>query len=501
MTKSFFRALAVLFAISAAAFSVSAEERLALIIAQSNYDTSLGRLDSTFKDADILGEALRETGFEVTDRRDLDKDQIRREVLSFAGRLEDAGSDAVGVLYFTGHGAAISDDSDNFLIPVGAYIERANDLVTEAYKLGDAIERLERTGAAHVFVIVDACRNVPFAASNKSAHKGFSVQQAKAGMLIAYATAPGTTAAADNLYSTALAKAVRTPGIEALPMFKSVRIAVLKATGGSQFPWTREAMTGDFYFTLAAPAEEAPTEEESAAIILAEAPPIDLPPPGPARGSKAPAAGVVNGYSVTEVIVPDWEQPGRDAIRFTLLPNGQWEEIGMRSDLGSFIFDESARDEWSVYLADPTRDVWLQLDVARNQIFYRDPSLEAPRWQYNISRANADPVEGRVAKNPSRLRRTDVDLNLDNPGWTTRNVTAIGGASFRTGDGVTWTEYRDDGTPAFTFRELQRDDWSVYLFDESRNVYLQIDLYKREVLYRPGDQSELAPIMQVDIWD
>ncbi len=42
-----------------------------------------------------------------------------------------------------------------------------------------------------------------------------------------------------------------------------------------------------------------------------------------------------------------------------------------------------------------------------------------------------------------------------------------------------WKEYAKDGT--FSFDETQRDEWSVYLIDRSRNVSVQLDLWKKEI--------------------
>lgn len=46
-----------------------------------------------------------------------------------------------------------------------------------------------------------------------------------------------------------------------------------------------------------------------------------------------------------------------------------------------------------------------------------------------------------------------------------------------------WVERNLLGTTSFTFNEISRDDWSVYLQDPSRNVALQIDLYTSKVMY------------------
>jgi hypothetical protein len=60
-----------------------------------------------------------------------------------------------------------------------------------------------------------------------------------------------------------------------------------------------------------------------------------------------------------------------------------------------------------------------------------------------------------------------------------------------------WQEINAVGT-LFRFRELGRDDWSVYLWDDSRQVGIQLDLHTRRVNYRPNDKapySLLYPIV------
>ncbi len=43
-----------------------------------------------------------------------------------------------------------------------------------------------------------------------------------------------------------------------------------------------------------------------------------------------------------------------------------------------------------------------------------------------------------------------------------------------------WEEKNPDGV--FPFNETARDEWSIYLFDPNRNISIQIDLYKKQIL-------------------
>lgn len=46
-----------------------------------------------------------------------------------------------------------------------------------------------------------------------------------------------------------------------------------------------------------------------------------------------------------------------------------------------------------------------------------------------------------------------------------------------------WVEFDASGTKKFNFRETGRDDWSVYIKDVNRNLTLQLDLHRKEVIY------------------
>lgn len=54
--------------------------------------------------------------------------------------------------------------------------------------------------------------------------------------------------------------------------------------------------------------------------------------------------------------------------------------------------------------------------------------------------------------------------------------------TFTQTNSTTWVEESSHNNSRFTFRETQRDDWSVYLLDESRNISIQLDLHRKEIV-------------------
>lgn len=54
--------------------------------------------------------------------------------------------------------------------------------------------------------------------------------------------------------------------------------------------------------------------------------------------------------------------------------------------------------------------------------------------------------------------------------------------------GGNWSEIGNNGG-GFNFRENNRDDWSVYLFDASRNVNIQLDIHTKTIYYSDANSG------------
>ncbi len=113
-------------------------------------------------------------------------------------------------------------------------------------------------------VILDACRDNPFAAEFKTG-KGLSQMDAPVGTFLAYATAPGNTASdgegANGLYTEFLLKEMPSKDAKIEDVFKRVRLNVRKASNGQQIPWESTSLEDDFYF-VPPPQIKAASKEE-----------------------------------------------------------------------------------------------------------------------------------------------------------------------------------------------------------------------------------------------
>ncbi|MEM9781943.1 MAG: caspase family protein [Pseudomonadota bacterium] len=272
--------------------SVVAEERIALVVGNGAYQR-VTNLDNPVSDARLMARALRRAGFDVTLVTDGAQRRMQDAIVEFGRRLRQAGPGTTALFYFAGHGVQAA--GRNFLIPTDADIRDQADLDVTAVPVGWIMGQMESAGTTNI-VILDACRNNPFARSYRSASAGgLARENAPTGSFIAFATAPGQVAAdgiGDNSpYTAALARAIALPGLAIEQMFKQVRVDVLAETGGAQVPWESSSLVGDFYFT---PGTEAPMAQ-----------PAETPAPSPSAPSpSAPRPDVA-------AVTPQRDEPVR----------------------------------------------------------------------------------------------------------------------------------------------------------------------------------------------
>src|SRR5262245_12966539 len=279
MRRSRFAVLAAL----AFAAPASAEPRIALVIGNSDYSGDLPKLSNPANDAELMTATLKKLGFKVVEVRDADLNQMNKAVRAFSNLLEGAGSQAVGLFFYAGHGLQI--DGENWLIPVNANIKRSADAEFEALAASKILGQMQFAENSLNIVILDACRNNPLSRGMRSASTGLAKMDAPLGSFIAYSTAPGQTAAdgkgKNSPYTAALAKAIQRPGIAIEEAFRDARVEVLASTNKEQIPWESSSLTGAFQFNPGPKetqvAAAAPTPEPAAASPSEPAPAAKTP--------------------------------------------------------------------------------------------------------------------------------------------------------------------------------------------------------------------------------
>ncbi|HWS85548.1 MAG TPA: caspase family protein [Pyrinomonadaceae bacterium] len=225
--------------------SAPAEQRVALVIGNSAYTAA--PLKNPVNDARDIAQILRDLGFDVIHREDLNQTDMKKAIRAFGEKIKNGG---VGLFYYAGHGVQVK--GVNYLVPVDAKIESEEEVEYESVDAGFVLAQMESARNRMNIMILDACRNNPFARSFRSGSRGLAQMDAPSGTLIAYSTAPGSVASdgteRNGLYTQEFLKNLRTPGLGLEDVFKRVRVSVRSLTQGKQTPWESSSLTGDFYF-------------------------------------------------------------------------------------------------------------------------------------------------------------------------------------------------------------------------------------------------------------
>src|SRR5256714_7222801 len=227
-----------------------AEKRVALVLGNSAYQ-NVARLPNPANDSAKIAATLKDAGFDVVDsRHDLPAAETRRALRDFADRARDAD---IAVVYYAGHGIEV--DGANYLIPVDAKLERDTDVYDEAFSLDRILVAIEPAKQLRL-VILDACRDKPFAKTMKRTVASRAIGQGLAkveptspNMLIAYSAKAGSTAAdgdsSNSPFTVALSKHLTTPGLDVRRAFGFVRDGVLKTTNNRQEPFVYGSLGGE----------------------------------------------------------------------------------------------------------------------------------------------------------------------------------------------------------------------------------------------------------------
>ncbi len=223
------------------------ESRVALVIGNAAY-RHVPPLSNPVNDANAIAETLRQLDFQVIAVDDADRATTVRALGEFRRLLK---ADGVGLFYYAGHGLQVR--GRNYLLPVDADIADENDVALVALDLDSITYELENAGVRLGLYILDACRDDPFARRGRSVgSRGLAPVDAARGSVIAFATAPGKTAADGNgdhgLFTGELLKSIAQPGLELDDVLKETAVRVEAASGNRQTPWYNSAFYGHFYF-------------------------------------------------------------------------------------------------------------------------------------------------------------------------------------------------------------------------------------------------------------
>jgi uncharacterized caspase-like protein len=246
--SAFLLILGFLFCVSAT--PASADKRVALVIGMSQYQ-QVPRLVNPARDAAAMTELFKKAGFNVIEsKRDLGISDLRRVIREFSDTSRDAD---IAVVYYAGHGIEV--DGTNYLVPADARLVSDFDVEDETISLDRVLKALDPVKRLKL-VILDACRDNPFAKSMKRSVASRSIGRGLAKIepqmsdtLIAFAAKAGAVASdgdgQNSPFATALVKYIAEPGLDLRLAFGRVRDDVLKSTSNRQEPFVYGSLGGE----------------------------------------------------------------------------------------------------------------------------------------------------------------------------------------------------------------------------------------------------------------
>jgi uncharacterized caspase-like protein len=239
-------------------------ERVALVIGNSAYPKAA--LLNPRNDARAIGDLLRQAGFVVDQRLDTTQSQLREAVTHFGESIKDPQV-KFGLFYYAGHGLQL--DWRNYLVPVSAKISTLEDVRQQTVDVSELLAYMDQAKGRNFLVILDACRDDPFAGSFRPPARGLSQFDAPVGSLLAFATAPGNVAidgdGENGLYTSNLLREFSVRGVKVEDAFKRVRLGVRIASDGLQVPWESTSLEDDLYLF---PVERKKLTEEEQELLL-----------------------------------------------------------------------------------------------------------------------------------------------------------------------------------------------------------------------------------------
>jgi uncharacterized caspase-like protein len=222
------------------------ERRVALVIGNGNY-AGLQQLQNPVRDAEAVGQSLSALGFTVFLTTEVDQRQLRKAIRFFLSRAADADT---ALFYFAGHGATLAGQT--YLFPTDFGKDGFFD-ISESINLEEIVAGLNSELRTNL-IFLDACRNNPLQSGTAEtisfSPSPFSLNAARIGTLISYATTPGQTAydgdGPHSPFTGALLDHLETPGVDIELMLKRVRRDVVVNTRGQQVPWTETSLLTAF---------------------------------------------------------------------------------------------------------------------------------------------------------------------------------------------------------------------------------------------------------------
>lgn len=257
MSKLFCTSAALLL-LQMAAAAQSAERRIALVIGVADYKDGglLQSLPGIDKDVQMIIDAIKSIGFEVTGIMDPTLGEAEVAIAAFGAKLAQH-SGATGLFYFSGTGFEV--DGSTYLMPKGARVNTSSDVTEKGIPISKILGRMGVSKDQVNLVFLDCCRTE---LTSRSGSGGLSARPAPEAF-ISYAVGAGRVALATptgSLYTQSLARHITQEGIPVLEMHTRIAgevKAAAKKMGADQTPVLYSGLDRNFYLVPASDGKNA----------------------------------------------------------------------------------------------------------------------------------------------------------------------------------------------------------------------------------------------------
>lgn len=305
-------------AVWAAANNGGTERRIALIVGNNEYHFVAG-LNNAVADARAMKRELEARGFQVIYRENATRHAMNDAIEEFLGRLS---TDAVGMVYFSGHGVQIN--SANFLIPTDLEAAKEADVANDGIDLGKLLDRMAQVQPRFSLAVIDACRDNPFKSTGRSigGSRGLAPPMSNAqGVMVVYAAGANQQALdrlsaqdtdPNGLFTREFIKAMRKPGLNVQEVINEVKLSVIRQASSVhhvQTPAIYDQSVGTFVFSegrgAARPVSAVPETPLSEPPGRANAPPVAAAPSGASelRPQRVDVAAITGALSSADASV------------------------------------------------------------------------------------------------------------------------------------------------------------------------------------------------------
>jgi uncharacterized caspase-like protein len=227
--------------------TVDRPSRIALVIGNGHYPDANSPLLQPINDARALSASLRLDGFDVDMVEDVTRDDMDRAIVRLKSRLKP---DSVVMLFYGGY--AIQAGRESYMIPVDATIWRESDVRRDGVSVESVLEGLKEQGACAKLVVLDASRRNPYERRFRAFSHGLAPIGAPDNALILTSTTPGEVADdSDGEHSvlvTELLNNLAAQGDAAEAVFNKTRVAISRASEGTQVPSVSSSLFEDVRF-------------------------------------------------------------------------------------------------------------------------------------------------------------------------------------------------------------------------------------------------------------